>query len=164
MPNLVSVPWHGWTNHKHFSGWSLNKRRHCILLEQKQCQPFPKEVLVHHLSGKPELNMTGINFDFWLLCNLRPIISIEHWPYAPGWPEDIKRLGKAIIVDEASVDGEDTHQQNNVPATEHSAEHLGARRKMSMRHTRWSSHCDYVIQNTPDPSSHTIYLILGQGA
>ena len=97
--------------------------------------------------------MKGISFDFQLLGNLRPVVYIEHRPYAPGWPKDIKRLGKAVIIDEASVDGEHAHQQNDVPAAEYSAEHLGARRKRPMKHNPCSSSCDTVIQNILAPSS-----------
>ena len=64
-----------------------------------------------------------------------------------------QRLGKAVIIDEASVDRENAHQQNDVPAAEYSAEHLGARRKRPMKHNLCSSSCDNVIQNILAPSS-----------
>lgn len=123
--------------------WRINKRRRCIPLKQRRRQPAPKEVLVYHLSGKSEVNMKGISF-FSFFCNLRPI-RYEHWPYAPGRSKDIERLGKAIIVDEASVDGEHTHQQNNVPSAEHHAKHLGTRSKKSMKCTCCSSCWDNVV-------------------
>lgn len=58
---------------------------------------------------------------------LRPVASdarVEHGPHAPAGAEDVQRLGEAVVVDDAGVDGEDPHQQDDVAAREHHVEHL----------------------------------------
>jgi hypothetical protein len=42
--------------------------------------------------------------------NLPPCAIPEHGPDTPRRTKDVKRLGEAIIVDQARVDGEDAHK------------------------------------------------------
>lgn len=41
---------------------------------------------------------------------LLPRAISEHGPNAPGRAEDVERLGEAVVVDQARVDGEDAHE------------------------------------------------------
>lgn len=54
----------------------------------------------------------------------RPVGFIEHGPDAPGGAEHVEGFGEAVVVDEASVGGEQPHQQDDVATTEHHVEHL----------------------------------------
>lgn len=54
----------------------------------------------------------------------RPVAFVEHWPDAPGGTEHVEGLGEAVVVDEPRVRGEQPHQQDDVPTTEHHVEHL----------------------------------------
>lgn len=44
--------------------------------------------------------------------DLRPVAfwSGEHGPHAPARAKDIKSLGKAVVIDDPSVHGENPHQ------------------------------------------------------
>lgn len=55
----------------------------------------------------------------------RPVAPGEHGPHTPGGAEHVEGLGEAVVVDEASVDGEESHQQDDVAPAEHHGEHLG---------------------------------------
>lgn len=50
--------------------------------------------------------------------NLLPCAIPEHRLDAPRGPKDVKRLGEAVIVDQAGVDGEDAHEQDQVAPVE----------------------------------------------
>lgn len=60
------------------------------------------------------------------LCpNLLPGAVPEHGLDAPGRAEDVERLGEAVIVDQARVDGEDAHKEDEVAAVEEGVPDLG---------------------------------------
>ena len=42
----------------------------------------------------------------------------------PGGAKDVDGLGEEIIVDDASVDGEQAHQEDDVATIKHSTKHL----------------------------------------
>ena len=42
----------------------------------------------------------------------------------PGGAKDVERLCEDVIVDESSVNGEESHQEHNVTTIKYSAEHL----------------------------------------
>ena len=42
----------------------------------------------------------------------------------PGGAKDIEGLGEDIVVDQTSVDGEQTHQENNVATIKYRSKHL----------------------------------------
>ena len=58
--------------------------------------------------------------------NSRPVASLgaEHGPHAPPGAEHVQGLGEAVVVDDARVDGEQPHQQDDVAAGEHHVEYL----------------------------------------
>ena len=45
-----------------------------------------------------------------------PHASLEHGVDAPARSEQVEGLGEAVVVDEAGVDGEHAHQQDDVAA------------------------------------------------
>ena len=47
----------------------------------------------------------------------------------PRRAKDVKRLGKDIIVDETSVDGKETHQEDDVATIKYGPKHLRRRNK-----------------------------------
>ena len=61
--------------------------------------------------------------------NSRPVASLvdEHGPHAPPGAEHVEGLGEAVVVDEAGVDGEQPHQQDDVAAGKHHVEYLQRR-------------------------------------
>lgn len=76
--------------------------------------------------------------DFWLCCyKIHCTVSQNCLPdWTPGYAKiprsskDVERLGKAVIIDEASVDCKCAHQQNYVTAIKHGLKHLvGAKHK-----------------------------------
>ena len=42
----------------------------------------------------------------------------------PAGVEEVERLGEDIVVEQPGVDGEDSHQQDDVAATVHDAKYL----------------------------------------
>lgn len=56
--------------------------------------------------------------------HLRPVGFLKHWPDTPGWAKHIEWLWETVIIDQASINGERTHQQYNVAATENNVEYL----------------------------------------
>lgn len=53
-----------------------------------------------------------------LSVNLPPCAISEHWSDTPRRAEDIERLGEAVIVNQARVDGEDAHKENQIASME----------------------------------------------
>lgn len=49
---------------------------------------------------------------------LLPGAISEHGPDTPGRAEDVERLGKAVVVNKARVDGEDPHEQDQIASME----------------------------------------------
>ena len=63
----------------------------------------------------------------WLCGHVRPVAAysgVEHGPDAPARAEDVEGLGEAVVVDDARIDGEQAHQEDDVAARKHHAEHL----------------------------------------
>lgn len=59
--------------------------------------------------------------------HLRPVAScssVEHGPDTPARAEQVEGLGEAVVVNDPSVDWEDSHQQDDVASCKHHAEHL----------------------------------------
>lgn len=57
----------------------------------------------------------------------RPVAAhsrVEHGPDTPAGAKHIQRLGEAVVVNDPGVDGEDSHEQDDVAAGKHHAEHL----------------------------------------
>lgn len=50
--------------------------------------------------------------------NLLPRAVSEHRLDAPRGAKDVKRFGEAVVVDQAGIDGEDAHEQNQVAPIE----------------------------------------------
>lgn len=62
-----------------------------------------------------------------LRCHLRPVAShsrVKHGPDTPARAEHVEGFGEAVVVNDTRVDREDSHQQDNVAASKHHAEHL----------------------------------------
>lgn len=66
-----------------------------------------------------------------LVANLRPVCSFgaKHGPDTPSRAKHIKRLGEAIVVNDACVDGKDPHKQDDVATSKHHVEHLQRQKK-----------------------------------
>lgn len=63
--------------------------------------------------------------------SLRPVASysrVKHGPHAPARAKNIQRLGEAVVVNDPGVDGEYSHQQDDVTARKHHVEHLPRKR------------------------------------
>lgn len=60
------------------------------------------------------------------VANLRPVGSFgaEHGPNAPSRAEHVEGFGEAVVVNDASVDGKQAHQQDDVAAGKDHVEHL----------------------------------------
>ena len=69
--------------------------------------------------------------------HLRPVAShssVKHWPDAPARAEHVEGLGEAVVVNDARVDREDSHQQDYVAPCKHHAEHLPQSRRKTRQH------------------------------
>ena len=85
-----------------------------------------------HLQAEPGTEGPGhVNWvhldDQWVthLCpNLPPCAISEHGLDTPGRAEDVQRLGEAVVVDQARVDGEDAHEKDEVAPMEEGVPNL----------------------------------------
>lgn len=59
-----------------------------------------------------------------VMNNIRPLLTGEHGLDAPARAEDVERFGEAIVVNEARVDGEEPHHENNVAPVEEGCPYL----------------------------------------
>lgn len=76
-----------------------------------------------------------------LSINLLPRAISEHGLDTPRRAEDVERLGEAVVVNQARVNGEDTHEQDEIAPIEESVPDLA-----SERHGEWPS-----ASSDPDP-------------
>lgn len=53
-----------------------------------------------------------------LSVNLLPRAISEHGSDTPRRAEDVERLGEAVVVNQARVDGEDAHKENQIASME----------------------------------------------
>lgn len=60
------------------------------------------------------------------MADLRPVGSFgtEHWPDTPTRTKHVQGLGEAVVVNDASVDREDPHQEDDVAPSKDHVEHL----------------------------------------
>lgn len=64
------------------------------------------------------------------LCpNLPPRAISEHGLDTPGGAEDVQRLGEAVIIDQARIDGEDAHEKDEVAPMEEGVPNLAPGRQ-----------------------------------
>ena len=70
---------------------------------------------IRKLLGHSKLVATGSNW-------LQPVCEVRS--------EDVERLCEDVVVDEAGVDGEEGHQEDDVPAAEEDAEDLALAGKL----------------------------------
>jgi len=58
--------------------------------------------------------------------DLRPVGSFgaKHGPDTPTRAEHVQGLGEAVVVNDASVDGKDPHQKDDIATSKHHVEHL----------------------------------------
>lgn len=65
------------------------------------------------------------------LADLRPVSSFgaKHGPDAPSRAKHIQWFGEAVIVNDASVDREDPHQEDDVTTSKHHVKHLHRHKK-----------------------------------
>lgn len=56
----------------------------------------------------------------------RPV-GLKHGPNTPGRAEDVEGLGEAVIVNQASVYGEHSHEQDNIPSSDNHICNLGGK-------------------------------------
>ncbi len=61
-----------------------------------------------------------------LVADLRPVGSFwaKHGPDAPPRAKHVEWLWEAVVINDARIDGEDSHQQDDVAASKHHVEHL----------------------------------------
>lgn len=50
---------------------------------------------------------------------LLPYVFFKHWADVPGRAEGGEAFAEALVVNGSRVDGEQSHQQNQIPSTEH---------------------------------------------
>lgn len=82
------------------------------------------------------------------IANSRPVGSFgaKHGPNAPSRAKHIEGFGEAVVVNDASVDGKQAHQQDDVATGKDHVEHL-QRQKAVLYHQRCciASHVNKVI-------------------
>ena len=67
------------------------------------------------------------------LCpNLPPRAISEHGLDTPGRAKDVQRLGEAVVIDQARVDGEDAHEEDEVAPMEEGVPNLAPRRQRTI--------------------------------
>lgn len=59
-----------------------------------------------------------------IVYHLRPSTIVVHWADTPGRSKYVERFGEAIVVNKASVNGEDTHEKDQVASTEKDVPYL----------------------------------------
>ena len=64
--------------------------------------------------------------------NLLPCAISEHGLDAPRRTEDVERLGEAVVVNQARVDGEDAHEEDEVAPVEEGVPNLAPGRQRAI--------------------------------
>lgn len=64
--------------------------------------------------------------------NLLPRAVSEHRLDTPRGAKDVKRFGETVIVDQAGVDGEDAHEQDQIAPIEEDVPHLAQEKRVSV--------------------------------
>lgn len=62
-------------------------------------------------------------------CDSRPLLIGEHGLDAPSGAKDVERLGETVVVNQAGVDGEKAHHEDDVAPAEERGPDLGATEK-----------------------------------
>lgn len=50
---------------------------------------------------------------------LLPYVFFKHWADVPGGAEGNEGFAEALVVNGSGVDGEQTHEQNQIPSSKH---------------------------------------------
>lgn len=67
-----------------------------------------------------------------LSVNLLPRAISEHGPDAPRRAEDVESLGEAVVVNEARVNGEDAHEEDEIAPVEEGVPDLASGRQRGL--------------------------------
>ena len=95
--------------------------------------------------------------DQWVthLCpNLPPCAISEHRLDTPGRAEDVQRLGEAVVIDQARVDGEDAHEEDEVAPMEEGVPNLAPERQKTTISGLWTRPQGRVLQEARSTTGH----------
>lgn len=98
----------------------------CLISEQEQGENTDQLSDLSHGTSKAVtgLKLQSVIVYQWHLRPVAPHSRIEHRPDAPARAKQIEGLRETVVVNDARVNREDSHKQDDVAPCKHHAEHL----------------------------------------